>query len=369
MQSIRCRLGAVRTANAWKASKGVLTQRLSSQRRDIAGTFNVPLGSFKSTEERRFSQGSGPERLPYKAFLLDMDGVLHRFGTPVKGAKEFVDHLQTQQIPYILLTNECRYTNHQLHQKLTDVGIEIPVERMYTSSNSTRDFFRTIIGQGWSGNIFYIGEEGVGENLEQAVRGTTCRVYGDLDCAPQDISYVVVGTVHTGSDRDDSRFHERACEFVAQGARLVYTCPDYFEVTADGRYKFGCPMPVVGLIEHVTGSGSYNLGKPNPHMLRMAHQQLVQGLFSKLSSYEQAFVHPASTMALQEVLFVGDSLGTDIRTAIENGIDAALVLSGTTSKEALQASALRPNYVFDDIGALHEALEAGYLYKDLRRFQ
>lgn len=290
-----------------------------------------------------------------------MDGVLHRYGTPVGGAVEFIDDLQRKQIPYILITNECRYTNDQLQRKLADVDIEIPVEKMYTASNATRDFFRSLIEKGWTGNIFYIGEEGVGDNLMQAVQGTTCKVYGDLDCTPDDISYVVVGTVHTGSDRDDSRFHERACEFVARGARLVYTCPDYFEVTADGRYKFGCPMPVVQLIEHVTGCRSYNLGKPNPHMLRMAHQQLVQGLFAKLSSYEQAFVQQASAMALQEVLFVGDSLGTDIRTAIENGIDAALVMSGTTSRADLEASALRPNYVFEDIGELNAALKEGWL--------
>jgi ribonucleotide monophosphatase NagD (HAD superfamily) len=59
----------------------------------------------------------------------------------------------------------------------------------------------------------------------------------------------------------------------------------------------------------------------------------------------------------KDVLFVGDSINTDIRTAIENGIDCALVMSGTTTPEKLLASALQPNFVFPSIKELHETLQ------------
>mmetsp|Transcript_24154 Transcript_24154/g.23885 ORF Transcript_24154/g.23885 Transcript_24154/m.23885 type:complete len:98 (-) Transcript_24154:427-720(-) len=96
------------------------------------------------------------------------------------------------------------------------------------------------------------------------------------------------------------------------------------------------PMPAVEMISKVTHASSYNLGKPNPHMLRMARQRL----FSQCPQGR----HPG----LGPVLFVGDSLGTDIRTAIENGIDCALVMSGCTDEKQLKRSPLLPNFVFAD---------------------
>ena len=47
-------------------------------------------------------------------------------------------------------------------------------------------------------------------------------------------------------------------------------------------------------------------------MIRMAQNRLLKG----------------TKLEWKDVLFVGDSIGTDIRTSIENGIDCALVLSG-----------------------------------------
>jgi ribonucleotide monophosphatase NagD (HAD superfamily) len=63
----------------------------------------------------------------------------------------------------------------------------------------------------------------------------------------------------------------------------------------------------------------------------------------------------------KDILFVGDSMGTDIRTSIENGIDCALVMSGTTTPEKLHRSALQPNYVFPSIKEVHVALAAGQM--------
>ncbi|KAF4738801.1 hypothetical protein FOZ63_017261, partial [Perkinsus olseni] len=148
---------------------------------------------------------------------------------------------------------------------------------------------------------------------------------------------------------DNTRYVEYACSCVQEGARLLFTCPDYYEVTADGSYKFGMPMPAVETISKVTHASSYNLGKPNSHMLRMARQRLL----SQCSR--------GRTPGLGPVLFVGDSLGTDIRTAIENGIDCALVMSGCTDEQQLKRSPLLPNFVFASIKELMGAYGSGSL--------
>ena len=54
---------------------------------------------------------------------------------------------------------------------------------------------------------------------------------------------------------------------------------------------------------------------------------------------------------------VGDRLETDILGGKNAGVRTILVLSGVTSKELLAESPIRPDWVFDDIGALSTALE------------
>ena len=60
-------------------------------------------------------------------------------------------------------------------------------------------------------------------------------------------------------------------------------------------------------------------------------------------------------------MFVGDSLDTDMRTAMENGVDSALVLTGTADLDRVRRSALVPSFIFDSIAHLHQALEASHL--------
>ena len=97
---------------------------------------------------------------------------------------------------------------------------------------------------------------------------------------------------------------------------------------------------MVDVIEKTTGATGYCLAKPNSHLLRMT--------LKSLSRDKEDF-------DVKDVLFVGDSLGTDIRLSIENGIDCALVMSGTTTQDMLERSALQPNFVFKSIKELLEA--------------
>jgi ribonucleotide monophosphatase NagD (HAD superfamily) len=113
----------------------------------------------------------------------------------------------------------------------------------------------------------------------------------------------------------------------------MYTCPDSFEVDANGKLRLGMPLPHVELISKITGVAAFNAGKPNANMAVAGLRLINQGRVSK-----------------GKVLMVGDSLDTDIRLATENGIDSALILSaGATSREKLARSCLKPNFVFESV--------------------
>ena len=54
---------------------------------------------------------------------------------------------------------------------------------------------------------------------------------------------------------------------------------------------------------------------------------------------------------------VGDRLETDILGASSLGIPSALVLTGINSREHISQSHIKPDFIFEDIAALHQALD------------
>ena len=57
-----------------------------------------------------------------------------------------------------------------------------------------------------------------------------------------------------------------------------------------------------------------------------------------------------------KILFVGDTMYTDIRLAEESGFKSCLVLSGNTKIEALATYTIDPDYVLDDINGLKDII-------------
>jgi ribonucleotide monophosphatase NagD (HAD superfamily) len=89
---------------------------------------------------------------------------------------------------------------------------------------------------------------------------------------------------------------------------------------------------VVAYVEYASGAEAVAVGKPGPDAWRIARERLgVDG----------------------PVLAVGDRLDSDVGGAVAAGLDAALVLSGVTSRAEADAwRGARPVAVADDLGAL-----------------
>ena len=268
----------------------------------------------------------------YLGVLLDMDGILQVCGQPVPGAREFVCRLQAQQIPYVVLTNECRYTNEKLASLLCSLGVPVTPGIIYTAANSCADFLK-----GWSRGkrlrVLVVGESGLIATLASVADVV-------LDSA-DDIDYVVIGAHF----KDMIKRVELALEAVKSGAKLLYTCPDSYEVDAQGHLRLGMPLPQVEVVRHITGVTAFNTGKPNANMAKAGLRIL-------------------GVAEADRVLMVGDSLDTDVRLATENGIDSALVLSaGETSREKLRKSCLKPDFCFGTVLEFSHAFFEGALVK------
>jgi ribonucleotide monophosphatase NagD (HAD superfamily) len=97
---------------------------------------------------------------------------------------------------------------------------------------------------------------------------------------------------------------------------------------------------VIGALQFTSGVKPYIAGKPYPAIFETA-------------------LHTLGADPSQ-ALMVGDRLETDILGANQLGIESAAVLTGVTSREEIAAKDIKPNLIFDDIDALHQALRELY---------
>ncbi len=246
-----------------------------------------------------------------KAFLCDMDGVIYHGNRLLPGVPEFVDWLKREGKPFLFLTNSSERSPKELSQKLSRLGVEVPEENFYTSALATAAFVSSQIP---GGSAYVIGDAGLVKALY------------DVGYSMNEINpdYVIVGETRSyGYERIT-----HAIQLVLRGARLVGTNPDLTGPSEDGIIP--ATRALIAPIELATGRSAYFVGKPNPLIMRNALRAL--------------------GVRREEAVIVGDRMDTDIIAGIESEIETILVLSGVTSREAIEQFPYRPDHVLDGVG-------------------
>ena len=250
-----------------------------------------------------------------KGFICDMDGVIYHGNRILPGVAEFIQWLHEEDKEYLFLTNNSGYTPRELNQKLARMGLDVPEEHFYTSALATAAFLRE---QAPGCSVFAIGEAGLLNALYDA--GITMN-----DVNPE---YVVVGEGRSYSLDTLTK----ATNLVMQGAKLIGANSDVSGPIENGIAP-AC-RALIAPIEMATGKQAYFCGKPNPLMMRTGLQML--GVHS------------------EEAVMVGDRMDTDVIAGTESGLTTVLVLSGCTSREAVDDYPYRPSYILNGVGDIAE---------------
>jgi NagD protein len=254
-----------------------------------------------------------------RGYLLDMDGVIYRENHLLPGAGELIAHLLESATPFLFLTNNSVPTPDDLVVKLERLGIGgLNARHFYTSAMNTADFLGEMHPKC---TAFVLGEAGLNAALQEA------RIPND-SLAP---SYVIVGEGTPTTEKIG-----KAHEFIEKGARLIATNPDYWCPVKSDVTRPGAGA-LAAYLEASTGRRAYYLGKPNPYMFfrarRLLHRQT------------------------HEVMMVGDTMETDIRGAIEIGIQACLVLTGSTRIDDIGDYVYQPTCVMSGVDELLEEIK------------
>lgn len=257
------------------------------------------------------------------AFLLDMDGVIYRDDALIPGAERLISLFQEKNIPFLFLTNNSMPTAEDLTVKLKHLGIKnLWPRHFYTSAINTAEFL-------WEMHpnctAYVLGEAGLISALQEA------KIPND-SISPH---YVVVGEGSPAMDKI-----AKAHEMLERGARLVVTNPDCWCPTGGNKTRPGAGA-LAAFLQTSSGVRPYYLGKPNPYMFSRARRLLV------------------GNSPEREVIMVGDTMETDIRGAIEIGLQAYLVLTGSTSLGELGDYVYQPTRVLGSVADLIEEIETG----------
>lgn len=275
----------------------------------------------------------------YKAFIFDMDGVFRCGDEVISGAPEIVEYISQKNVPSILLTNECRYTTQRIVQDLANMGVKVPETcTIYTAANSVADFLADLQELDY---IHILGEDGLKQTIKEHP-SLSSKIRDKIPSKKISLDtdmFVVIGSLNKINQNE----LEEAAKWIRCGAKVITTCPDLSDPGSKGENMISMPGHTVHLLKKYIPCSTYCLGKPNPIILRKA----LAILRKKTPDIQE-----------NEILFVGDSLDTDIKLAYELGLDSAIVLTGNTTMFMIKNNIIQPTYIFHSVLEIKDEIEA-----------
>lgn len=238
-----------------------------------------------------------------RGYLIDMDGVVYRGNKLIPGADRFIQILLEKEIPFLFVTNNSQRSRCDVVLKLTQMGIDVEIEHIFTCAISTARF---LAGQKPNGSAYVIGDAGLLTALHD-------HGYAINEADPD---YVVVGEGRLLN----FEVLEKALKLIINGSKLIATnldpnCP------TDSGLRPGCGS-TVSFLETASGRQAFSVGKPSPIMMRMARKEL--------------------NLRTAEVTMIGDTMETDILGGLQMGYRTVLVYSGSMDPLDLEKYPYQP---------------------------
>jgi arabinose operon protein AraL len=250
----------------------------------------------------------------YRGSIFDLDGTIYRGERALPGAVEALATLRQRGLATVFVSNNPLEPGEAYAAKLTRLGIPTEADEVVTSAG----VLAVHLGQESPGaTLFLIGEAPLGELMERAGFRLTDQ--------PEEVDVVVAAL-----DRAfDYRKWNLAFQAIRRGARFVATNADR-TLPVEGGEVPDC-AGIIAALEVSTGRRvELVAGKPS--------QLIVEAALGRLG------------LPANEVLVVGDRLETDILMGQRAGTGTALVLTGATSREEVEASEIQPDHVLETVG-------------------
>ncbi|UUY02437.1 HAD-IIA family hydrolase [Svornostia abyssi] len=245
-----------------------------------------------------------PAVAPYDHVLLDLDGCVWVGDEPTPRAAEALSALRAAGRGIAFVTNDGRHSGEDFVRKLWRLGMQASAEEVVTVGGALQFLLAERHGAQRAPAVV-IGSESIHRHVE----ASGMRIVNGTDF----VSRAAVAVV-SGHERFDFAELRDATTAVLRGATLIATSRDPTYPTADGLWPGTGAL--VAAVETATGQRAHTIGKPEAGLVHAALDRLGPG----------------------RALFIGDRLDTDLAAAHNAGIDGAVVLTGSTTRQEAEAA-------------------------------
>jgi 4-nitrophenyl phosphatase len=251
-----------------------------------------------------------------RGVIIDMDGVLWRGDVSLPGLVPFFEMLRARSIPFVLATNNSSRAPESYAQKLANMGVpDVLPEQIITSGTAAASYLGMHYPPGT--RVHVLGGDGLRQVMTEA----------GFTLADDDAGVVVVG-LDPALTYDKLK---RAAFLIRGGASFIATNDDATFPTPEGLAP-GAGSLVAALVTATDRQPDAIMGKPHAPMYEAALRLLE--------------TPPTTT------LMIGDRLNTDIEGAQRIRLRTAIVLTGVSTRAEVDASPVKPDGIYADLGAL-----------------
>jgi 4-nitrophenyl phosphatase len=283
---------------------------------------------------------------PGLLLLVDLDGVLYRGSEPVPGIAAVLTARAARADDVVYVTNNSMWYREDYVERIARMGAPVSADQIVSSPRATALYLRD--HEPSIRHVLTVGASGMDRELEDAgfhvtragdigelirgggVEGTDG---GDGWEAAGRPDAVVVGL----DPKIDYLRLTVATDCIRAGARFIATNRDPVYPT-ERAVRPGAGS-IVAAVEAASGVTPVSIGKPEPYLLEEAARVVGRDA--------------------REAIMIGDSLVTDIAAAIAVGARSILMLTGVTTRGAVDAAPAnrRPTHVAADAAELASILE------------
>jgi HAD superfamily hydrolase (TIGR01457 family) len=244
-----------------------------------------------------------------KVFAIDLDGTIYLGNNLFPFSLDFLNGLKSTKKDIIFLTNNSSKNANDYKNKLSNMGIEVTLNQIYTANMATIEYLNK---KKPSAKIFLMGTKNLQKDFLNA----------GFILDDQNPDFVVLGFDLTFTYEK----FEQGCYFIRNGVPFIATHPDFNCPIENGNLMPDCGSLTVAFTA-ATGVKPKVMGKPNKEML--------DGLLN--------FVN----IKREELCLIGDRLMTDTKMGFDFNILNILVLTGETKPEHLQTSDVQPDIILE----------------------
>ena len=257
-----------------------------------------------------------PSMKDLKLFLFDMDGTLYLGDRLFDFTIELLEKIKATGGRYMFMTNNSSKSVKAYIEKLAKLGISATEEDFITSSQATAYYLQNHHADK---KLYVCGTE----SLKTELRSHGFTITENLE----EVECIVMGF---DTELTFKKLHDVSFMLCTRELPYIATNPDYVCPTEFGSVP-DCGS-VCDMIYNATGKRPVVIGKPEALMPQLAMER---------TGYTKA-----------QTVVIGDRIYTDIKSGINAGTVTVLVMSGETTKEILDASPEKPDFVLEHAGLM-----------------